>query len=338
LVELLVVIAIIGALIALLLPAVQAAREAARRMRCSNNIKQLNLAMQNYHDVNNAFPPEGYPEWNGGKSNRHWMGTFPRLLPFFEQSSLYSTLNFSLNYKRFSSGTSGTQVDSPANIALPNELAAQTQLSTLLCPSQEETMSSDNDERNFFLWRTTHYYPNAGAVGFRPPDYTQYYRELSANGYPVPAFEGAKHALACNGLVYSGSNTGFFTITDGSSNTFAFGEISWTGFKGFRAWHRGTYISSIGSTTTNRKLYYMSSKGNNRFYSINGIKRAYLAGDMITYNDRGVLNNIGAWGSNHPGGCHFGYADGSAQFHPDTLNIVILLSLATADESDQITP
>jgi prepilin-type processing-associated H-X9-DG protein len=243
-----------------------------------------------------------------------------------------------LNIKRFSSGTSGTQVDSPANVALPNELAAQTQLNTLLCPSQEETMSSDSNERNFFLWRTTHYYPNAGAVGFRPPDYTQYYRELSANGSPVPAFEGAKNALACNGLVYSGSNTGFITITDGSSNTFAFGELSWTPFKGFRSWHRGTQISAIGNTTTNRKLYYMSSKGSNRYYSINEIKRSYLSGDMTTYNNRGDLNNIGSWGSNHPGGCHFGYADGSTQFRPDTLNIAILLSLATADESDQMIP
>jgi prepilin-type N-terminal cleavage/methylation domain-containing protein/prepilin-type processing-associated H-X9-DG protein len=84
LVELLVVIAIIGVLVALLLPAVQAAREAARRMQCSNNLKQLALAVHNYHDVHNFYPPEMLtnPGWG-------W-GSF--ILPFIEQNALYDAL------------------------------------------------------------------------------------------------------------------------------------------------------------------------------------------------------------------------------------------------------
>jgi prepilin-type N-terminal cleavage/methylation domain-containing protein len=69
LIELLVVIAIIAVLIALLLPAVQAAREAARRAQCVNNLKQIGLAMHNYHSTNDSFPPGGLPQWNPGSSN-----------------------------------------------------------------------------------------------------------------------------------------------------------------------------------------------------------------------------------------------------------------------------
>lgn len=94
LIELLVVIAIIGVLIALLLPAVQSAREAARRSQCVNNLKQLGLAIQNYHDVNSAFPPSG----DGGPSNPvvHTFSLKTKLLPFIEQQPVYNAINLNL--------------------------------------------------------------------------------------------------------------------------------------------------------------------------------------------------------------------------------------------------
>ena len=107
LVELLVVIAIIGILIGLLLPAVQAAREAARRMQCTNNLKQLALAVQNYHDTNQALPAAramlGQCAWshncsnNDPKGTRGPFGTVVFLLPFIEQNAVYTEM---LNYTK----------------------------------------------------------------------------------------------------------------------------------------------------------------------------------------------------------------------------------------------
>jgi len=100
LVELLVVIAIIGILVALLLPAVAAAREAARKMSCQNNLKQLGLACRTYHNTYGRFPPNGGYTWNRQSNNAYnWWRTsrgsvFVRLLPFMEQDPIYNGLNF----------------------------------------------------------------------------------------------------------------------------------------------------------------------------------------------------------------------------------------------------
>jgi prepilin-type N-terminal cleavage/methylation domain-containing protein len=118
LIELLVVIAIIAVLIALLLPAVQAAREAARRAQCTNNLKQIALAANNYESSNGAFPGGSYSGLNGFNPP-HWstypenFSVFVRMLPFFEQAPMYNAVNFNLDSSDIANVTiCGVQINS----------------------------------------------------------------------------------------------------------------------------------------------------------------------------------------------------------------------------------
>jgi prepilin-type N-terminal cleavage/methylation domain-containing protein/prepilin-type processing-associated H-X9-DG protein len=118
LIELLVVIAIIGVLIALLLPAVQAAREAARRAQCVNNLKQLGIALHNYHDTLGSLPI--------GEIRNSGYSALSQTLAFVEQGSLYNTINFSLIHS-----------------SMENQTARTTQLAMLLCPSEVDNPLRD---------------------------------------------------------------------------------------------------------------------------------------------------------------------------------------------------
>jgi prepilin-type N-terminal cleavage/methylation domain-containing protein/prepilin-type processing-associated H-X9-DG protein len=134
LIELLVVIAIIGVLIALLLPAVQAAREAARRTQCVANLKQIGLALHGYHDTNNTFPAGGWialtTQPQTGNMNVGWSAS---VLPWLEQRSLYDGLNFSLPY----------------NDAV-NSTVGHTVLQIYLCPTEPRTALWSKDSGDLY--------------------------------------------------------------------------------------------------------------------------------------------------------------------------------------------
>src|SRR5262249_26050995 len=135
LIELLVVIAIIAVLIALLLPAVQAAREAARRIQCVNNMKQLGLAVHNYHDVNGGLPPgriwsnSGFPTIFSGQQNTTW---FCLMLPMFEQGTLANAFNYTLGAE----GPSAPGV--PFFGVIANSTVGATKLGVFQCPSDRQ--------------------------------------------------------------------------------------------------------------------------------------------------------------------------------------------------------
>jgi prepilin-type N-terminal cleavage/methylation domain-containing protein len=124
LIELLVVIAIIAVLIALLLPAVQKVREAANRMKCANNLKQMGLALHAYHDSMGSFPPGVVAETSDVRNGKHSGLIF--LLPYLEQQGLYQRYNLDLSWK------------APANLAV-----AQTRVAVFLCPSGPNEVPQD---------------------------------------------------------------------------------------------------------------------------------------------------------------------------------------------------
>jgi len=118
LVELLVVIAIIGILVSLLLPAIQAARAAARRTQCKNNVKQLGLALHNYHDTHKSLPPGHLETGTTGRTFRHHFSWMAYILPYMEQEHVHDRIDFNLGYS-----------------APENREAASTSISTFICPS-----------------------------------------------------------------------------------------------------------------------------------------------------------------------------------------------------------
>ena len=226
LVELLVVIAIIGILIALLLPAVQAAREAARRSQCSNNLKQHGLGLHNYHDTFKTLPPGGI--WH--RNNGNQLGWTVLILPFIEQGPLHDQVDFNTN-----------------NYANNRNIGVN-QMTVYQCPSAsviESEYSADvyNNVRNF----TTHYYGVQGPKGTNPQDGTTYPLR-NDGGWPGHGGHAMSGAMPGPDLNVLGGPCKFRDIKDGTANTFMVGEISWEDANCYRTWIRGIAAQTAGSS------------------------------------------------------------------------------------------
>ena len=233
LIELLVVIAIIAILIALLVPAVQKVREAAARMTCSNNLKQMTLGLHNMHSVRGSFPEAGV------KSNE--LGFHVYLLPFIEQEGLY---------KLFNLNTAG------AYTINGRREHGQVKVAVYHCPSSMR-FKPDNGTAGLHVGHppeyeppttgtapyTTHYYGVLGPKGTNPAT-GQPYRWLNSGGHG---------GFAMQGVFQQEKRTRIAEITDGTSSSIMLAEMSWTDPSGtrYRSWIRGCHNSGACSSARN---------------------------------------------------------------------------------------
>ncbi|MCC6492161.1 MAG: DUF1559 domain-containing protein [Pirellulales bacterium] len=293
LVELLVVIAIIGALAALLLPAVQAAREAARRAQCTNNLKQLGLALLNYESGRGELP---FPSYADGVNN--WA---PHILPFLEQGNVIAGYDTKQDWWRD-----------------PNRAIARTHLSILLCPSTpDQQRFEDKPEKSG---------PNkTGACGdyFVP---TGVHLDINAS---LPAADQFPAGADLQGLIAELSETNtsnkLKAVTDGTSNTIAVGECAgredvWRGREFYEVDYTGSpKIRARGgawATTDNP-------------YDI-GQRIAWNRPEPIPGEMR--INNSNEWGHafySFHNGANFTFADASVRLLAEDTNLRVLAELVT---------
>lgn len=308
LVELLVVIAIIGILVALLLPAVQAAREAARRMQCGNNLKQISLAVHNYCDTYKVFPSGyiGQPPANCGAVNngispnfRGWgWGVF--ILPFVEQSPLFDQL--SPNMKQL---VCGIPTGAQNNVAVGNPVLQKTVLSFYVCPSSADPIL--NYTRLPAAPAVPGEHAKSNYVGISGLDFT---------GVATPALNLRK-AVFVNGALYVSTLN---EVTDGTTNTFMFGEKYRKDFDAVKqTFNPGTEYTGgfwIGVAPDTQIANVVMQLGlPPSTFAINGA-------------------SINAIASRHPGGAQFSLTDGSVRYVSQNADQTTIANMGTYNDGE----
>jgi prepilin-type processing-associated H-X9-DG protein len=335
----LVVIAIIAVLIALLLPAVQAAREAARRTQCTNNLKQLGLALHNYAGSYNGFPPAGQSSnyATTPAQNQYVDGAYsalPRLLGNLEGGAIYNALNFSLDYND-SSGANFT--------------AASTVINVFLCPSAVRSSNGLRDHASNDPNGSP--YEKASGSGYGYTDYgATCYTDIDPQGRTgqtgatsiVPYRN--KNARA-DGLLKQGV-TGLAECTDGLSNTLAFAEDAGRD-EHYVSQYAEDYYGGPGNAPTRNVPGFAAGAGR-RFWRwaephsalgvSGGINNKYrpMHEDAEFETAPGTLQTAGNKAGNnqnlfslHPGGINALFGDGSVKFLKEGINIITLRNLVT---------
>lgn len=306
LVELLVVIAIIGVLVALLLPAVQAARESARRMSCTNNLKQVGLALHMHHDAKQVLPPGTTGGGNlgsdvgkpTGPNETTWIAY---LFPFFEQTALDSQINWTqLNANFYNGG--GAKI-SPLKVPL------------LLCPS--DTRPDPNNTYNPTVFGRGNYVANNGigpAIEYR-----------LGPGHTTPA-----NMARPGGVFYINSWLAFRNFTDGLSNTVMVSEIR---VPRNTADGRGIMHYPEGP------LYHHNRTPNSlvpdeiRTAWCQSTPQIPCIGAYAAYNS---IRDIRSSRSNHPGGVNILMGDGSVRSATQTINLPIWEALSSPDGGETL--
>lgn len=344
LVELLVVIAIIGVLIALLLPAVQAARESARRMQCSNNLKQIGLALHNHHDVQKKFPP-GYRSFatSNGSGPASAMidpdtwdaapgwGWASYLLPYLEESNASTRINDDL------------PIWSPQHAGI-----ISTQFSVFLCPSSSgergafEVRNASGTPRQIngspVLVGRSHYVASHGqescwgecgssttGVVFTNI-YTSQTRTVTING---------DASRVADGPFFRNSKTTFAEITDGTSNTIFIGEHSshlsektWVGVVPGAFTHPNFSSPENGpDAAATLVLVHAGPSGG----------ELDITGAPIIHPINFPTFHVGQMYSEHPTGGMVGFGDGSTRFVAETVDLILWAELSSMGEGEPAT-
>ncbi len=323
LIELLVVIAIIGVLIALLLPAVQAAREAARRAQCTNNLKQLGLAVHNYHDVHNCLPPGriwaylpggSYPTIFSGTQNTTW---FELMLPMIEQGTLANAFNFSLGAE----GIPGGGLN-PALGLFANSTVAATKIAVFQCPSDSQRVFQITPQYAGGLLSGPIMTKGNYAVSWGNTNWRQ-----STIGTQVYFKSAFGHDM----------NVRFASVTDGTSNTCFAAEV----LQGDRYDVRGVMWSSVpggGSYMTR----FTPNSYKDYLNLVNGTD--YLNQPIFCVNEAflpcngnaGDNNAFAATRSRHPGGINIMFGDGGVRFVKNTINSYVWIAINTISNNEVI--
>jgi prepilin-type N-terminal cleavage/methylation domain-containing protein/prepilin-type processing-associated H-X9-DG protein len=316
LIELLVVIAIIAILIGLLLPAVQKVREAAARIQCANNLKQLGLAAHNYHGDNGQFPPGVYQLSFAAAPKYRGVTLFVYLLPYLEQNNLFR----------------GWDMTNPLNNTAGGASArTATVLKVLVCPS--DTITQNPIVSGGLYYALTSYGGNGGSRSYDPQDATD-------DGIFFVIGPGSQTAP-------NGSPIRIADVTDGLSNTLLFGERSH-----FDP-NYDSFVAAFGSSGPSLEPiemvgWWASSGGRvaagdvtlSAFAPLNyRIPQTYAnrtslsppvtnAASFSPYNDLRIC----AFGSNHTGGANFCLADGSIRFIRNGIPAATLQALAVRND------